>query len=75
MSPYQPDPDDIAALRAMTLQQRLERGLRFTEAARRFKIESVRVRHPGWSEEKVQAEARRWVRHGMNPAELYEWWP
>ncbi len=75
MSNYQPDPDDIATLRAMTLEQRLESGLRFTESARQFKLESVRLHHPGWSEEKVREEVRRWVRNGMNPAELNEWWP
>jgi hypothetical protein len=31
--------------------------------------------HPGWSEEKVMDEVRRCVRSGMNPAELYDWWP
>jgi len=37
-----------------------------------FKIESVRIHHPGWSEEKVMNEVRRWVRDGMKPEELYE---
>ena len=69
------DPEDIAAYRRMTPQQRLESGLRFIQLARQFKIESVRVHHPGWSEEKVMEEVRRWVRNGMNPAELYDWWP
>ena len=50
------DPEDIAAYRRMTPQQKLERGLRFMELARQFKIESVRVYHPGWIEEKVQNE-------------------
>jgi len=36
------------------------------------KIESVRVHRPGWSEEKVMNEGRRWVRDGMKPEELYE---
>ncbi len=66
------DPEDIAVYRRMTPQRRLESGLRFIQLARQFKIESVRVHHPGWSEEKVQAEVRRWVRGGMKPEELYQ---
>jgi hypothetical protein len=69
------DPDDVRALRAMTMEERLKGALDFTARARRFKIASVRLHHPGWSEEKVMNEVRRWVRDGMNPAELYEWWP
>jgi hypothetical protein len=49
--------------------------LKFRERIRQFKIESVRVHHPGWSEEKVMHQARRWVGNGMNLAELYDWWP
>ena len=69
------DPDDVRALRAMTLQQRLNGVLDFTAQVRQFKIASVRFHHPGWSEEKVMNEVRRWVHDGMNPAELYEWRP
>ena len=69
------DPDDVSDLRAMTMEQRLKGALDLTEQARQFKILSVRVHHPGWTEEKVMNEVRRWVRDGMNPAELYEWWP
>jgi hypothetical protein len=39
---------------------------------RQFRIESVRIHHPGWSEEKGMNEVRRWVRDGMKPEELYE---
>jgi hypothetical protein len=66
------NPDDVKVLRAMTMAERLERGLAFMEHARQFKIASVRVHHPGWSEEKVMDEARRWVRDGMKPEQLYE---
>jgi hypothetical protein len=69
------DENNVTALRAMTMEQRLKGALDFTAQARQFKIASVRVHHPGWSEEKVMNEVRRWVRDGMNPAELYEWWP
>lgn len=69
------DQDDVKVLRAMTMEQRLKGALDLTAQARQFKIASVRLRHPGWSEEKVMNEVRRWVRKGMNPAELYEWWP
>jgi hypothetical protein len=66
------DPEDVKAVRAMTPEQRLARGLEFIRAARQFKIQSVRVHHPGWSEEKVMNEVRRWVRDGMKPGELYD---
>jgi hypothetical protein len=69
------DPEDVEAYRAMTLQERLLRSLEFTGRIREFKIECVRMHHPGWTEEKVMDEVRRWVRNGINPAELYEWWP
>jgi hypothetical protein len=44
----------------MTPEQRLKRGLDFIKQARQFKIASVRVHHPGWNEEKVMSEVRRW---------------
>jgi Rv0078B-related antitoxin len=69
---YGLDPDDVKALRAMTMEQRLKRALDFMEQTRRFKAASVRIHHPGWSEEEVMDEVRRWVRDGMKPEELYE---
>jgi hypothetical protein len=72
---YEPDPDDVRALRAMTLQERLERGLEFTHKVRQFKIDSIRAHHPGWNEERVMNELRQWTVRGMNPGELYPWWP
>jgi hypothetical protein len=66
------DSEDVKALCAMTMEQRLKRGFDFMEQARQLKIASVRVHHPGWSEEKVMKEVRRWVRDGMKPEELYE---
>lgn len=66
------DAYDVKALRSMTLEQRLTRGLDFMEQARQFKIASARVHHPGWNEDKVMNEVRRWVRAGMRPEELYE---
>ena len=66
------DPEDVEALRKMTPAQRLKRGLGFIEQAFEFKTAAVRVHHPGWSEEKVKNEVRRWVRDGMKPEELYE---
>ena len=59
------DEGDVKILRAMTMEQRLKRGLDFMEQARQFKIESVRIHHPGWSQKKVTNEVRRWVRDGI----------
>ncbi len=69
------DTEDVAAYRAMTPQEKLTRALKFTERIRKFKIESVRVHHPGWSEEKVMGEVRRWGPQWNNPTALYDWWP
>ena len=52
------DAEDVAEYRAMTPPEKLTRALKFTERIRQFKIESVRVHHPGWSEEKVMDEVR-----------------
>jgi hypothetical protein len=65
-------PEQVKALRKMTMEERLKRGLDFMEQARQLKIASARVHYPGWSEEKVMDEVRRWVRDGMNPQELYD---
>lgn len=54
------DEGDVKTLRAMTMEQRLKRGLDFMEHARQFKIASVRAHHPGWTHEKVMDEVRRW---------------
>ena len=68
------DPEDIAAYRRMTPEQRLARGVWGLFGVRgNSKIESVRIHRPGWSEEKVMNEGRRWVRDGMKPEELYEY--
>ena len=64
------DPEDVAAYRAMTPEQRLGRALEFIRQIREFKILSVRVHHPGWSEEKVKNEVRRLVFDGMKREEL-----
>jgi hypothetical protein len=66
------DPEDAVADRAMTPEERLARGLEFIRQLRQFKILSVRVHHPGWSEQKVMNEMRRWVLDGMKPQELYD---
>ena len=66
------DAEDAEAYRKMTPSERLKRGFDFMEQARQLKIASVRVHHPGWREEKVMDEVRRWVRDGMKPEELYE---
>jgi hypothetical protein len=72
---YEPDQEDVRALRAMTLQQRLDQALEFIHKTRQFKADSIRAHHPGWSDEKVMDELRRWTLRGGNPAELYPWWP
>lgn len=59
-------PLQIAHIRRMSLGERLGRGLRFLEAARKFVGAGVSSRHPEWSEERVLEEARRLMRHGRH---------
>jgi hypothetical protein len=65
-------PEDIAAYRAMTPNSDSSVLWSYPAGSRQFKILSVRVHHPGWSDEKVIDEVGRWVRDGMKPEELYE---
>ena len=59
----QPGPDQIAALKAMTGEQRLRVAESLYWTARKLKAAGVRAQHPEWPEERVQEEVRRIFLH------------
>jgi hypothetical protein len=62
----QPTPEQIAALRSMTGQQRLHLAEQLYWSARRMKAAGVRAIHPDWSEEQVQREVARIFLHARS---------
>ena len=52
-------PAQIAAMRRLTLSERFALGLRFLCSARGWLASGIRARHPEWSEEKLETEARK----------------
>ena len=55
----QTNPEQIAALRAMSGSRRLELAERLYWSARKMKAVGVRSQHPDWPETRVQEEVRR----------------
>ena len=55
----QPGPDQIAALRAMSGEQRLRMAEQLYWTARKMKTAGVRAQHADWTEEQVKEEVRR----------------
>ena len=55
----QPGSDQIAALRAMSGQERLKVAERLYWSARKMKAAGVRAQHPDWPEAQVETEVRR----------------
>lgn len=45
----------------MTPAQKIERILAMRESAIGLKMMGLRMRHPDWSEEKIEYEARYWA--------------
>jgi hypothetical protein len=52
-------PEQIKALRKMSLERRAELALGFIRSMRRLKAAGLRTHHPGWSETEIEAELRR----------------
>jgi hypothetical protein len=51
-------PDQVAALRRMTPEQRWRAARQLYWSARRLRSAFLRDRHPDWSEDQVQREVR-----------------
>jgi hypothetical protein len=52
-------PVQIEAFRRMTPEQKLQRVCDLYHAGIRLRMEGLRMRHPDWSDERLELEARR----------------
>ncbi len=59
-------PEQIKALRTMSLERRAELALGFIRSMRRLKAAVLREQHPDWSDKRVAAELRRLTLHGRS---------
>ncbi len=59
----QPGPEQIAAFKAMTGEQRFRVAEQLYWSARKMKAAGIRAQHPEWTEERVQEEMRRVFLH------------
>jgi hypothetical protein len=59
-------PEQIKALRKMSLERRAEVAFGFIRSIRRLKTAALRAQHPDWSEEQVAAELRRLTLHARS---------
>jgi hypothetical protein len=62
----QATPEQIAALRAMTGEERLRVAEQMYWSARQLKAAALRSFHPDWSEEQVEREVRRIFLHARS---------
>jgi hypothetical protein len=59
-------PEQIKALRKMSLERRAELALGFIRSMRRMKAAALRAQHPDWSKQQVAAELRRLTLHARS---------
>jgi hypothetical protein len=59
-------PEQIKALRKMSLQRRAELALGFIRSMRQMKAAALRAQHPDWSEQQVATELRRLTLHARS---------
>ena len=59
----QASPEQIAVLRAMPGQRRLQLAEKLYWSARKMKAAGVRAQHPDWADEQVNAEVQRIFLH------------
>jgi hypothetical protein len=55
-------PEQIRAIRAMSLDRRLAVGMSLLKSARRMRRASLRQQHPAWTDEQLEDALRRWTR-------------
>lgn len=60
------DPEQIKALRKMTLAQRLKIALQFMEEMRQLKAAALRAQHSDWTEKQIARALREFIRHGAS---------
>lgn len=54
-------PEQIRAVRAMTLDRRLAVGMALLKSARRMRRAALRQQHPAWRDEELDEALRRWT--------------
>ena len=59
-------PEQVKALRKMSLERRAELGLGFIRSMRRFKAIGLRSQHPNWSEAEIADALRHSTLHGRS---------
>jgi hypothetical protein len=59
-------PEQIKALRKMTVTQRLETGLRFIEQMRELRAAMLRKEHPDWTPGQISLALRDFVRNARS---------
>lgn len=57
-------PEQVKALRKMTLQRRLELSLGAIEQMRALRAAMLRAEHPDWSETQMSGALREFIRNG-----------
>lgn len=59
-------PEQIKALRKMSLQRRAELGLGMIRSMWRLKAAALRSEHPDWSEQQITDALRQFILHGRS---------
>ena len=54
-------PEQIRAIRAMTLDRRLAVGMALLKSALRMRRAALRQQHPAWRDEELDEALRRWT--------------
>jgi hypothetical protein len=59
-------PEQIKALRMLSLERRTELALGFIRSMRALKAAALRAQHPEWNEQQVAAKLRRLTLYGRS---------
>ena len=59
-------PEQVKALRKMSLERRAELALGFIRSMQRLKAAALRSQHPNWSEAQIADSLRRFILHGRS---------
>ena len=59
-------PEQVKALRKMSLERRAQIALGFIQSMGRLKAAALRCQHPDWSEQQVMEALRRSILHGRS---------
>ncbi len=54
-------PEQIRAIRAMSLDRRLAVGMALLKSARRMRRAALQEQHPAWRDEELDEALRRWT--------------